>query len=62
MRRSLQLLALALGVLLLIGLPSREARAADPNAEAIANGLQDFAAFGDTIGEFEELGEALPFT
>lgn len=62
MRRSLQLLALALGVLLLIGLPSREARAADPNAEAIANGLQDFAAFGDTIGEFEELGESLPFT
>jgi hypothetical protein len=62
MRGSPQLLALALGVLLLISLSSRQARAADPKAEAIANDLHDFAAFGDTIGEFEELGEALPFT
>ena len=62
MLRLTRLLALALGLILICTLSSRQVSAADQDAAAIATGLQEFFELADGLAAFEEFAEPIPLT
>lgn len=62
MSRTHRLVRLAILCLVLLNFVPQYVRAADQNANRIAEGLTTFAVLADTVGTIEQLSDALPLT